>query len=898
MGTAAWRLTLAVFLLTRLLLPTRPSEAGCDAVLLVGDMDSYLADAATSGLELPDGFRARAFCLSDLKGNNEAGTFIRDSSVIVVDVMTGGLPNYLIDNGLTDGRSLFAVSSSANVSALKEKGFIFDETIRDYYRHNDVSNLRNMMKRAISLSTGARLDYDPVKVKPRNGLYHPEAKKNGGNVFEDVEEFLKWSEARTGYNAQLPRLGLMFFASLIVEGKKEALDALIRKLEKGGFNLLPVFGNATHVVKSYFLDGGRPRVDAILSFSFHGADADELKESLEKMDVPIFNAISLYSQTIAEWEASQDGIPPFHRVWTMAIPEMSGAMEPTPLQGKVEARLKSGALAYRFELIPGMTERMIPRMLNWVKLRRARNSEKKVALFYYNNSRGKQNIRASYLNVFRSIKAILDDMRKSGYLISEDVDEDTIKGLVLRGGRNVGSWAPGELDALIESGQAYQLPIEEYKRWFVELPGDFRKRVIDQWGEPEKSDLMVKNGKIIIPMIKAGNVVLLPEPARGAVDDPIKLYHDPVLYPHHQYIAAYLWLDRVFGADAMVHLGTHATYEWLPGKSADLSAFCPPDVMVTDIPNIYPYTMDDVSEALQAKRRGRAVIVDHLTPPLTEAEGYHEYIELKEVCAQYEAAASQGGATAETYLERVRETALKLGLDKDLGLDGVKTAEDVGAISEYLEYLETSDVPYGLHTFGRSPGKDALSSTVKAILKQNPSLPTEDLSSKLRESGKSESDSLLGALEGRYVSPTEGNDPVRNPGAIPTGKNVYGLSPRRLPTPAAWELGQKTAAEIIKKYAEEHDGVYPEKVAMVLWSVETLRNEGVNEATILSLVGVKPVWNPNGEVAGTRPIRGRDLGEAQGGRRHQRLRPVPRPVPRQNSVSRRGDPAGGGPGRH
>ena len=109
------------------------------------------------------------------------------------------------------------------------------------------------------------------------------------------------------------------------------------------------------------------------------------------------------------------------------------------------------------------------------------------------------------------------------------------------------------------------------------------------------------------------------------------------------------------------------------------------------------------------------------------------------------------------------------------------------------------------------------------------------------------------------MPPAEGNDPVRNPGAIPTGKNVYGLSPKRLPTPAAWELGQKTAAEIIKKYAEEHDGAYPEKVAIVLWSVESLRNEGVNEATILSLVGVEPVWNPNGEVAGSRPIRGRDL---------------------------------------
>jgi cobaltochelatase CobN len=275
--------------------------------------------------------------------------------------------------------------------------------------------------------------------------------------------------------------------------------------------------------------------------------------------------------------------------------------------------------------------------------------------------------------------------------------------------------------------------------------------------------------------------------------------------------------------------------------------------MVTDIPNIYPYIVDDVGEGLQAKRRGRAVIIDHLTPALTPMEGYHEYIELKGLCAQYEQALSVGSATSETYLGQIREIAVRLGLDKDINLPGVTGRDEVTAIAQYLEYLDTGYVPYGLHTFGRSPEGEALASTAGAIIKQNTDLREKDVQKNLTDSGKFERDNFLRALSGHYVPPAEGNDPVRNPGALPTGKNFYGISPNRMPTAAAWELGQKAASEIVDNYIEEN-GSYPEKVAVVLWAVESLRNEGLNESTILYLIGVEPLWNASGQVIGTRPI--------------------------------------------
>jgi cobaltochelatase CobN len=841
-----------------------------DVSLLVIDSDSYVAQLAVSGLDLPDGLRARAFCFSDLEKNASAGEFIEGSRVIVVDVMDDNLSKYVADRGLLEGRTVFAVRGSQDDGALLKRGFVFDPEIADYFAHLDPINIRNMLKRAVNLALDEKVAYDPVAATPETGIFHPDMLdmpgardgKSGIAVFENYDDYRKWYESREGYDPKRPWLGLMFFSTSLVEGQREAFEELIKKLEAGGFNLLPTFGTDLTEFESYFLDGRRARIDALLSFSlkFYLSLNDDLRRAIEDLDVPIFNAINMYSQTIDEWRASESGIPPLDVAWTTATPEISGVIEPTPLMGKIEERSEAGGVVYRYELIPGMTERLIPRIHNWISLRKKPNGEKKVAIMYYNNSQGKQNIGASYLNVFRSLEEIAGMMKKSGYGIPDmKLDEDEIKGLVLRGGRNVGSWAPGELDDLASSGQVAQLSVDEYKKWFAELPEDFRRRVTEQWGAPEEGRIMTRNGRIIIPMIRAGNVVFLPEPARGITDDPVKLYHDPTLYPHHQYIAAYLWLRHVWGADAMVHLGTHATYEWLPGKGVGLSLSCPPEVMTTDIPNIYPYIVDDVGEGLQAKRRGRAVVVDHLVPPLTEAEGYHEYLELGELCEEYERANSMASGTAETYLERIRALATRTGIDKDLGLNGIERASDVAEIARYLEYLDANLTPFGLHTFGRSPEGDSLEETTAAILKQNPGLEKKEVEDHLKNSGRLERENFLRALEGRYVPSAEGNDPVRNPDAVPTGRNFYGFSPSRLPTAAAWALGQDAARGIIEKHIEKN-GKYPEKVAVVLWAVESLRNEGVNEATILSLIGVEPVWNASGQATGTRPIPASRLG--------------------------------------
>ena len=823
--------------------------------LLIIDGDSALAQGAMGTLELPHGFSARAFTLNDLLNETEAETFLQESPLILVDVMDDKLPKYLLEQNLLAGHKVLALRGSKDDQILSKHGFVFNDELAEYFTHLSQKNIQNMLKRAINLELDKSVSFEPVSLMPKKGLYHPAAPK----IFQSSDEYLKWYENRPNFRASRPWLGLMFFSSSLIEGQGDACRALIKKLEDGGFNLLPAFGPDKEVLDDFFQGHEKKaRVSAILTFSlkFYTAINDRLRQSLVELDVPVFNAIALYGETIENWQKSPQGIPALDVIWTLATPELSGLIEPTPLMGKVESRDPvTGGRIYRYELIEGQTERLIPRLHNWISLRQKKNSDKKVAILYYNNSQGKQNIGASYLNVFRSLEEIVGQLKAAGYDVpdAESLDEETIKGLVLRGGRNIGSWAPGELDNLLASGQALRLPVAEYKKWFAKLPEDFCQKVTEQWGEPEKSDLMIKDGHIIIPLVSAGNLVMLPEPARGLSDEPMKLYHDPILYPHHQYVAVYLWLKHGFNADAVVHLGTHATYEWLPGKQAGLSPSCPPEVMVTDIPNIYPYIVDDVGEGLQAKRRGRGVIIDHLTPAMIVAEGYGEYEDLAELIEQYEKAQSVDAATSEIYLEQVSAQAQTLGLDKELGLEAIDGPEAVKEIAIYLEYLETGYVPYGLHTFGRSPEGEALEATAQSVLEQNKDLAKGNFTAQLTASGPAETKALLAALESRYVAAAEGNDPVRNPSAVPTGKNFYGISPQRLPTPAAWALGQKAAEDIISQYVDEHKQ-FPEKVAVVLWAVESLRNEGLNESTILALIGVEPVWAPGGQVTGTRPI--------------------------------------------
>lgn len=842
-----------------------PSTApAADIAFLIIDNNSYLINLAVEGMEAELGRRIRVITSGELLPGGEAlRREIEQAQIIVVDIMGRELEEYLTGKVDLQGKMVYALRGSRADEELKKRGFSFDEEVAAYYRHPSRDNIVNMLRLVIHRHLDPAVSFAQVQTRPELGLYHPDAP----DVFKDAASFLAWQAARPGYDPQKPRLGLLFYAAFLTPGQQEAVDALLRKLEAAGFAVLPCFGNDQQAVETYFLDAnGKARVDIALAFSlkFSSSLTPQLAEDLRKLDVPLISAVSLYQETVDEWRASPIGIGPQEVAWTMATPEISGLIEPTVLMAKEKVvDSATGRTWFLSKPVMENIDRLIPRLHAWINLQRKANSTKKIAILFYNHHQGKQNIGASYLNVFASLEEIFTGLARAGYSTGKPPGEAAIKEMILAGARNVGSWAPGELDAMVRAGDLVQLELAEYEQWFAELPQLFRDGVIGQWGKPGDFQMMMHHGKIVIPMVRRGNMVLMPEPARGWGDDPMKLYHDTTLYPHHQYIAAYLWLKKSFGADAMIHLGTHATYEWTPGKQAGLSPSCPPEVLITDIPNLYPYIVDDVGEAIQAKRRGRGVMLSHLTPMLRQSGLYEEYGRMAELVGEYEQATARNSATAPEKIKELRAIAERTGILADLARNGKlqETGDETLArvLGHYLEEIKEEMIPYGMHTFGRAKGAAEIDEMAEALVKWNPGENREEAAGRIRRSADLEMTNLLHGLAGRYVEPAEGNDPLRNPAAIPTGRNLYGFNPAKLPSPAAWELGKKAADEIIANHKTKHNK-YPDKVAVVLWAVELLRNEGVNESTILWLMGIRPKWQKSGKVTGLEVVPGKELG--------------------------------------
>ncbi|MFQ5813932.1 MAG: cobaltochelatase subunit CobN, partial [Anaerolineae bacterium] len=481
-------------------------------------------------------------------------------------------------------------------------------------------------------------------------------------------------------------------------------DALIKKLEKEGLNVLPAFGYPGYkIVENFLLDNrGDSRVDAIISFvGTHMSSFEGGKDLLNKLGVPILNLITIFGKTEEEWRASKQGLSPEEISFQFSISEIFGLIQPSVVGAKKPViDTATGFQVTVRHPITENVERLVDRIKAWINLQRKENSRKKVALIYYNYPPGKQNIGASYLNVFDSIEEILKKMRSEGYSVGDQsIEKDVLLENALSNGRNVANWAAGKLEEMVKSGQVILLPLDEYQGWFERLPAEFRESVIRDWGRVEESDVMIWHDKdkdekyLVIPGTERGNVIIAPQPIRGWSQNKQALYHSSTLAPHHQYVAFYLWLKFTFGADAIIHVGTHGTLEWLPGKQAGLSLSDPPEALIQDLPDIYPYIVDVVGEGLQAKRRGAAVIIDHMIPPLKKGGLYKEYAELNELISDHDVALQKNPTLAKEYVEEIKKTVLQLGLAKDLEIEerikekGIDH-ETIHEIEEYLQELK------------------------------------------------------------------------------------------------------------------------------------------------------------------------------------------------------------------
>lgn len=387
----------------------------------------------------------------------------------------------------------------------------------------------------------------------------------------------------------------------------------------------------------------------------------------------------------------------------------------------------------------------------------------------------------------------------------------------------------------------------------------YRIEGLKGWG-PAPGKIMVDQGKLLVPGLVFGNVFIGPQPPRGWEVDEELLHANTSVPPPHQYLAFYHWLRDRFKADALVHVGRHSTYEFLPGKAVGLAADDFSSLIAGELPGIYPYIVDGVGEGTQAKRRGLAVMVDHLTPPLASTPLYDELLALRQVVESYEAASSESLKSKAAQLMRERVMALNLKAELEASMADVLAVRGIGfdaadddllahEVGHYLTKLQEKFMPHGLHIFGRPWRQESIDLMLDSMKKGG--IDDPEVARKLADSPRNEMRALLAGLDGRFIEPGKGNDPLRSPEALPTGRNFHAVDGDILPTRIGYQMGAGLAA---KAAARERSPAGSEGI--LLWASDAVRDEGVMVAFALAMMGAEPVWNARGIVNDVRLVPG------------------------------------------
>ncbi|GAW92115.1 cobaltochelatase subunit CobN, partial [Calderihabitans maritimus] len=612
-----------------------------------------------------------------------------------------------------------------------------------YIAYGGAENFARMLRYVAAGVLGMDVTYEEPLPLPWEGIYHPRAE----DYFTSVEDYLAWYKPKPA-----PAVGLLFSRGHWVNGNTAVEDMLIRLLEEKGYNVIPAFcyslkdadlgtKGSGEVVREYFFDAeGRPRIAALVKlvafFLEAGAKSDDfLQENvasagvtlLQKLGVPVFQPVTSFYRTVEEWALDPQGLNQ-DISWTIAMPEFEGVIEPIFIAG---ARLE-GELEIRMP-VEERCRHLVDRLANWIKLAQKPVSERKVAFILHNNPCASVEATVgcgANLDTLESVARILQQMQKSGYKVEAPADgKELIDTIMSRKAISEFRWTT--TDEIISKGGALELiPVEEYRQWFDTLSPRVRERLIEAWGEPPgeaKNGVpaaMVHGGKIIVTGVRYGNAVVCVQPKRGCAGSRCdgrvcKILHDPDIPPPHQYLATYRWLEKEFGADVIVHVGTHGNLEFLPGKGVGLCRDCYPDLAIGTLPHLYIYNADNPPEGTIAKRRSYAVLVDHMQTVMTQGGLYDELDELERYLEEYEKAKIADPARAHTLKHLIIEEIKKTNLEKQIPVEGGH--DDFAAIAEkaheVLSLIRNTQIQDGQHIFGEIPHGEKRVEFINSILR-------------------------------------------------------------------------------------------------------------------------------------------------------------------------------------
>ena len=603
-----------------------------------------------------------------------------------------------------------------------------------------------------------------------------------------------WHPARdvcdpSAFAATRPLVLIIFYRSYLAADDLDPFAQLHQAFEAAGFDTLSLFVPSLKEPQSRALVERWLRElspAAILNATAFSARDEGGQSPLDVANVPVFQ-LALATCSHEAWSSAARGLSPADLAMHVVLPEIDGRVFAGVVSFK-EAAAHDPALGFARQMHRGDPARIAAiaaRVSGWIALARKPAQDRRLALILSTYpGKAHQMAHAVGLDALASAQAMLSDLGEP------DV--------------------PDLAAALAQQSLGWSLAA--YRKALETLPAPLRDALEQNWGPPENDPALVE-GEFRFAALLTGQTLIALQPERGVTASRDGDYHDLSHCPHHAYVAFYLWL-RARGIDALVHMGAHGTLEWLPGKAVALSDACWPEALTMGLPVIYPFIVNDPGEAAQAKRRIAAVTIGHAPPPLAPTAHGAGLSTLEALLDEFSNAGGLDPARRDRLQTAIRNEARALGLEAELGLDAAATpAEAITRIDRFVCDIKESQYGDGLHIFGRG------------------------------NHGAAERAGLQAALAGRFVPPGPSGSPHRGRGdVLPTGRNLYTIDPRAVPSRAAHAQGIVLARELIRRHLQDH-GDYPRGLVVDLWGSATMRTAGEEFAMALHLLGAKPLWD-------------------------------------------------------
>ena len=813
-----------------------------------------------------------------------------------------------------------ATSKENNITSIagKELGYV-----KKCLNNRSKTNFKYLLNYTRRIIDGKKLFsktvQEPLSI-PHDGFFHI-----GENaLFETLQKYKKYREEK---KLDYPYRPKVCFLTSTAGPSSEHITAIVQAFEDAKINIYPVFGFRKRL---NFIRQVSPDMVVLMPHGrFTTRKENEVINYLKKRNIPLVCPINVY-EPYSKWLKDQRGMAGGIMSQSVTMPELDGGIMPFVLS----AQFKNDKGLYVFKSLPKRLKRFVNTVTNYLELQRKDNKDKKLVIIYYKGP-GKNALAAAGLEVVPSLFNTLKKLKKAGYDIGDlPASPVELEKQIQENASVFNPYAKGRIKNFVSNSSRLLVPVTDYLEWVKDaLPADLYAEVEQRYGAAPGPYMSVRKNSvdnIVLSSLRFGNVVLMPQTLPAYGDDTNKLIHGAKQAPPHPYIATYLWAKYGFEADAIMHFGTHGSFEFTPWKQVALSSYDWADVLIGDMPHFYIYTINNIGEAVIAKRRGYATLISHLTPPFMSSDLYDDLAAIHDKIHAYMNAGNNKLLQNE-YRKSILELVKKKKINRELGLNELQDFDEdsLRKLHNYIHELESAKVNRGLYVLDRKYSDSEAEETARLMavdtiavsladidiiknkitleqkdnahyfnkyylepahkkidrlfkgekienfftekdlniiknLKDKKSVKYTDFELALKAvfetmqnvlqykqvllaSTSAEMAGVFNALNGGYISPSAGADPIKNPNSIPTGRNMFSIDAESTPTKEAWETAVKLGDELIKTTLK-NKGEYPRKVAFSLWGGEFIRSHGTNVAEILYMLGVKPVWSSRGRV--------------------------------------------------